>query len=73
MKIRVLLFYAIVGSVLFFSAGCNIFRGGEKCDCPKFGQTASIEINHAETNLSDWIPQENCLYSSNKQNVENLY
>lgn len=57
MKIRGLLFYAIVCSVLFFSAGCNIFRGGEKCDCPKFGQTASIDINHPDENYSVRITQ----------------
>ncbi len=38
MKIRGLLLYAILATALIYCSGCNIFKGGGNCDCPKFGQ-----------------------------------
>lgn len=42
MKIRNLIFYIFFTAVVIFTTGCNVFKGGKNCDCPKFGQTASL-------------------------------
>ncbi|MFN3940757.1 MAG: hypothetical protein ACK4IY_09215 [Chitinophagales bacterium] len=57
MKIRSLLFYLIIIITLSGFAGCNIFKGGSKCDCPKFG-------------LQQQMPSEGPIATIAHQNVE---